>query len=138
MSNNSITPFLYFLKLTKSNNVVNLPYPLANARNCKITFCKFTTLNSGGDIATIKINGFNENVYFDGQTIHKCVKTLPLPSDNGSTLVYENQYHDKPDVAITNQVNEGLTTLRIEVLLNLQYSNDISSSNPFYLELKFW
>ena len=135
---NTTTPFLYFLKLTKSNSVVNLPYPLTSARNCKVTFCKYTTQTTGGDIAMIKINGFNENVYFDGQTIHKCVKTLPLSFDQGSTLVYENQYVDTPDVAIKNQINEGLTTLRIEVLLNLQLSNDISPTNPFYLELKFW
>lgn len=137
MSNNSTQPFLYFLKLTKPSSVVNLPYPLTNTKRCKITLVKYTTVSSGGDIAMIKINGFNENVYFDGQTIHKCVKTLPLPSDNGSTLVYENQYHDTPDIVLNTKMIDGLTTLRIEVLLNLQLSNDISPTNPFYLELKF-
>lgn len=139
MSNKSNSPFLYFLKLTKSSSIINLPFPLENAKQCKVTFCKFTTLNSGGDIAMIKINGFNQNVYFDGDVIHKCVKILPLPSDAGSSLIFENQYIDTPDVVLEQQrVKDGLTTLRVEVLLNLQLTTDISPSNPFYLELRVW
>lgn len=139
MNNNlSNPPFLYFLKLTKSSSVINLPYPLSNAKNCKVSFCKFTTVNSGGDIVMIKINGFNENVYVDGDTIHKCVKTIALPPDDGSLMVYENQYNDIPDVKVEERIKDGLTTLRIEILINLQLSNDISAINPFYLELKIW
>jgi len=73
----------------------------------------------------------------DDVNVHKCVKVLPLPYDNGSTLVYENQYIETPDVTVEERRPSGLTTLRVDLLFNLQLSQDIGPTNPFYLEVRY-
>ena len=132
-------PFLYHFKLTNSNSVINLPYPLEKNKKIKVNSCRYTTASSNNDNVMIKINGFNDNIYFDGNLIHKCVKVIPLPNDQGSQLIYENQFPDSFDVHIEERrQNTGITSLRIEILINLQNSTDININNPFYLELKIF
>jgi hypothetical protein len=125
----------YFFKLTSSSVEISLPYTLKNASKIKINFVKYTTASNSQSLMMFKINSFNENVYYDGTDIHKCVKILSLPDTSGTQLIYENTSQDF-DVIINNKsANSGLTKINIETLIDFNYSSDISPSNPVYLEI---
>jgi hypothetical protein len=142
--NKTETPFLYFIKIIKAIDVYNLPYPLQNSKRLKITSAKYKTASDNGDLLMIKINGYNENCYYDNanRILERCVKILPLPPDAGSDMIFENQYIDSPDVVLINKIQEGLTSLRIEIYspTNGRFGllNDITELNPMYLELRIY
>jgi len=134
----SNTPFLYFLKMTSPVKTFNLPFHLKGTK-CKITTIKFKTQTANNDLLMIRINGFNENIYFDGQQNHRSVKIIPLPNEADNLVFYENHFTNDPDVEVNERPsNYGLTSLRVEALINFNLSNDISESNPLYIELKIW
>ena len=83
----------------------------------------------------IKINQFNENVYYDGSQIIKCAKVLPLPSTINTSFFYDNAFPE-PDIVVAERaVGFSINSLTIELLINNSYSSDISPINPCYLEI---
>jgi len=135
----SNTPFLYFLKLTSPVKVFNLPFQLNNASKCKITTVKYKTNTANNDLLMIRINGFNENIFFDGEKNHRCVKIIPLSNEANHIIIYENHFTNDPDIEVNERPsNYGLTSLRVEALIDFNLSNDINDSNPLYIELKIW
>ena len=64
--------YSYTFKLINSVSIINLPYALQNAKSLKIKFVRYITSSAGNDTMIIKINQFNENVYYDGLNIIKC------------------------------------------------------------------
>ena len=70
--------YSYTFKLINSVSIINLPYAIQNARKLKIKFLRYITGSALNDTLIIKINQFNENVYYDGTRIIKCAKVLPF------------------------------------------------------------
>ncbi len=127
--------FTYTFKITNSVTSVNLPYVLQESKKLKIKYLKFTTASANNEIMLIKINGFNENVYYDGSKIIKCAKSLPLPSSTNTLFVYDNQAYNGYDVSVKSRENTSINSLYIEILIDNVYK-DISVGNPLWVELE--
>ena len=108
-------PNIYYLKLTSSSSKINLPFQILDAQKIKVLSARFTPTIANSLNAMIKVVGFNENIYFDGQTMHKCVKIIPLPDDANTLMIYENQNNNIADVELQNKPTNTITTLNIEV-----------------------
>ena len=127
--------YSYTFKLINSVSIINLPYALQNAKSLKIKFVRYITASAGNDTMIIKINQFNENVYYDGLIIIKCAKVLPLPSTINTSIFYDNAFPE-PDIVVPERANGfSINSLTIELLINNAYTSDISSINPCYLEI---
>jgi len=127
--------YSYTFKLINSVSIINLPYAIQNARKLKIKFLRYITASALNDTLIIKINQFNENVYYDGTRIIKCAKVLPLPSTINTSFFYDNAFPE-PDIIVSERAQGfSINSLTIELLINNSYSADISPTNPVYLEL---
>ena len=127
--------YSYTFKLINSVSIINLPYAIQNARKLKIKFLRYITGSALNDTLIIKINQFNENVYYDGTRIIKCAKVLPLPSTINTSFFYDNAFPE-PDIIVSERAQGfSINSLTIELLINNAYSADISPTNPVYLEL---
>jgi hypothetical protein len=127
--------YSYTFKLINSVSIINLPYAIQNARKLKIKFLRYITASALNDTLIIKINQFNENVYYDGTRIIKCAKVLPLPSTINTSFFYDNAFPE-PDIIVSERAQGfSINSLTIELLINNAYSADISPTNPVYLEL---
>ena len=127
--------YSYTFKLINSVSIINLPYAIQNARKLKIKFLRYITGSALNDTLIIKINQFNENVYYDGTRIIKCAKVLPLPSTINTSFFYDNAFPE-PDIVVSERAQGfSINSLTIELLINNAYSADISPTNPVYLEL---
>ena len=127
--------YSYTFKLINSVSIINLPYALQNAKSLKIKFLRYITASAGNDTMIIKINQFNENVYYDGSQIIKCAKVLPLPSTINTSFFYDNAFPE-PDIVVAERAqNVSINSLTIELLINNAYTSDISPINPCYLEI---
>ena len=127
--------YSYTFKLINSVSIINLPYALQNAKSLKIKFVRYITASAGNDTMIIKINQFNENVYYDGLNIIKCAKVLPLPSTINTSFFYDNAFPEA-DIEVLERANGfTLSSITIEILINNAYTADISAINPCYLEI---
>lgn len=128
-------PFSYCFKLTNSVTHINLPFPIEKAEKLKMNFCSYKTATAGQQLLMFKINHFDTNYYYDGTNLIKYTKILMLPPSASTPIIYENQTQHYDVDFDTASLKKGLASLRIEILIDGEFSADISVSNPIHIEL---
>lgn len=125
----------YTFKLTSPITRVNLPFTIQNTNKLKIKFLRFITLNDNNFIMQLLISHFNTNTYYDGNTLIKLCKVIPLPNTSHTLIIYENQFSD-PDLQLHDvENNNAVSTVTIEIMIDGVYSNDINENNPVFIEI---
>jgi len=135
-NNNKSNLFNYTFNLTNSITRVNLPYNIKNSGSLRIKQARYITASPNNLYMMIKISGFNNNIFFDGNKTEHYAKMLLLPPSTLTPILYE-AYTESPDVLIDKIATQsGISDLHIELLIDGVYSSDISPSNPMILEIE--
>ena len=136
MSN--INFFNFALTVTSQSQIIGLPVKKnITVSRMRIKSVSYTTASTGCKFILIDIAGWNENsIYYDGSAIIPYTKFLLLPTAINTPILFSNPYNTSFDV-IKNNLYSELTCFKITCLINnnVSISNDISPSNPLYLEL---
>lgn len=128
--------FNYTFKLTDPVTRINLPRAIKNSESMRVKFLRYITASSNNSTMMIKITGFNNNIYFDGTKTEYYAKMIGLPPSTLTPIIYEALV-ETPDVLVDKVSHQnGISDLHIELLLDNQYSTDISPSNPVILEIE--
>ena len=130
--------FSFALVITSQSQIISLPVKKnISVSRMKIKSVSYNTASTGNKFILINIRGWNENsIYYDGQSVIPYTKFLLLPPSINTPILYSNLNNDSFDVIKNDQQSE-LTNFTIDSLINnsVSLSNDISPSNPLYLEL---
>lgn len=136
MQENKKNLFNYTFKLTDPVTRVNLPYPIQNAESLRVKFLRYITASPNNSTMMIKITGFNNNIFFDGSKTVFYAKMIGLPPTTLTPIIYEALV-ETPDVLVNKvTLQNGMSDLHIELLIDNQYSTDISTTNPVFLEIE--
>ena len=135
MLSNEDYSFNYTFKLVNNITTIDLPYAYDNRKAIKIRGLKYKKALSNSQVMCVKVTSFNNNVYFDGTNITKCVKTVFLPDSIDTAFEY-SPIDSKPDAVIMDLLNKRnpTKTLTIEIDIDGAYTG-VSSLNPVYIEL---
>ncbi len=85
----------------------------------------------------IDIKGWNNNaVFYDGNAVLPYTKFIIMPPSIGTPMMFDNHYNTSFDV-IKQDAFSSITSffLNISINNNTVTSNDISPSNPLYIEI---
>ena len=135
-NNNKSNLFNYTFKLTNSITRINLPYNITNSQFLRIKQARYQTASAGNQYMMIKISGFNNNIFFDGNKTEHYAKMLLLPPSTSTPIIYES-YTEGPDVLIDKIASQnGISDLHIELLIDGVYSADININNSVLLEIE--
>ncbi len=116
-------------KITSSISTVKL-YDEIKFNYFKIRTLRFKTV-SPNNTMNIYINGMNINKFY-GNNFEKVFKTIFLP-DTPQLFIYENNIFNEFDFYSEKQ--QFLKTLEIQIMIDESMTNDISTSNPLYIEI---
>ena len=130
--------FSFALVITSQSQIISLPIKKnISVSRMRIKSVSYNTASTGNKFILINIRGWNENsIYYDGNSVIPYTKFLLLPPSINTPILYTNPYNTSFDVIKNDQQSE-LTNFTIDSLINnsVSLSNDISPSNPLYLEL---
>jgi len=136
MENNNKNLFNYTFNLTNSITRVNLPYNITNSQFLRVKQARYITASANNKYMMIKISGFNNNIYFDGNKTEHYTKMLLLPPSTLTPILYE-AYTESADVLVDKIASQnGISDLHIELLIDGVYSADVNINNPFLLEIE--
>ncbi len=136
MSN--INFFNFALTITSQNQSISLPVKKNIIINrMRIKSVAYNTASTGNKFLLIDIRGWDENsIYYDGNNVIPYTKFLLLPPSINTPILFDNPFNDSFDV-IKNDKQSELSFFNITCLINnsISISNDISPTNPVYLEI---
>ena len=127
-------------KLENTQNNVDTHETIENVKGIKIISCRYKTANTNNEILLVNIEGFNGGnmyVYKSGNiTITRPYTKLIMLSDLNSALsIWEAPSTLEYDVLVQRTVD--VKHLKIDLLINAEYTSDITSLNPLYIEIDF-
>ena len=125
------------LQLPPSFTAVSVPAEkLQNITKLRIEGVSYVTASSANMYALIVISGFEKYEMINSNGSNKIyTKFLLLNNQSAQQILYENGDSNYYDVVLPQPIN--VSNIKISVLINGDYSNDISPSNPMYLSLHF-
>jgi hypothetical protein len=124
----------YTFKIINPIANINLPFPIS-CRSVKIQSISYTTASIGNKMLIVRMNGFNNHVYYDGNITMKCLNVFPLSSTNGTDNIISYELNNN----ISLDVREiKLNTLNLEFLIDGVMNNDISPTNPIIIKMLFY
>lgn len=130
-----VQPDKHLIKITNSIQYVRLQYAIEDAKHISIEKITYTTASTGNRTMMVRIGGYDNNIYYDGDTFHKYTAMIVLPTSTDTQSLYE-KYSNRADGVTQN--TKGFTDIKIEVLIEGQHTADISPTNPVFIELRFF
>ncbi len=134
---NKLNFYTFALKIISPYSNIDLPIKMNNVNKMRIKSLSYITASTGNIFMTISIGGWDDNsVYFDGNNVIPYTKFLLLPPSIGIPVLFDNPYNTSFDVIKSNIVS-SINSFYISCRINNSntISNDISPSNPLYLEI---
>ena len=125
------------VKLESPSTTVNLPEQIDDVQYIKVRYATYVTATTGNRLMQIALTGLNpRSYYFDGSTHQQYLRTLPLiPNLNGFNNYFNSQLN-LHDVKLPSK--QTIYKLDFTVLIDGALGNDITNSNPLYIELSFF
>ena len=125
----------YSLQFNSSVSVVTLPHIIENVSKLKVQQIRYVTQSADNKFMLIKFAGWCDNNYFfNGTTLQDYTKFIPLIHKTDSLILSEYTSSNTWDVEKTTAVS-SLNSFRCEILIDGQYSSDITPSNPLFIEI---
>lgn len=120
------------IKIASPNQQITLPNQWANFTKIRFMFVRFTTASPSNEMMLIKLEGLEQNIYYDASTgvAIQYTKSMPLLPITASTLLWEN-YSSVWDYVTDNPIT--LRNFKISIFINGVLATDINSGNPIYL-----
>ena len=134
---NNLNFYSFALQITSSSSIISLPIKMSSVSRMRIKSLRYTTASTGNIFMLIALNGWTQNsVFYDGNNIIEYTKFLIMPPSIGTPMLFDNPYNNSFDV-IRQDPYSSITSffLNISINNNSATSNDISSSNPLYIEI---
>lgn len=127
--------YTYTLKLTNPYSIVSLPVIMSNVNKMRIKSLRYVTANTGNEFLIVHISGWdNNNTYFDGEKNINYTKFMNLSNTTLTLNLYENNDNNWHDVVLKHDVG-SISNFHIKLLINGEFNNEISPSNPIYIEI---
>ena len=124
----------YILELTSPISNISLPEKISNIQRLRVNKVRYVTASLNNHYMIINIKGWNDSSWlFNGTQVLPLTCFLILPPTTLTLSYYENTnmlFDSEKDQPIAS-----LSNFMIELLIDGNYSSDISPSNPVYLEL---
>ena len=125
----------YSLQFNSSVSVVTLPHVIENVSKLKIQQIRYVTQSGDNKFMLIKFAGWTDsNYFFNGVTLQDYTKFIPLIHKTDSLIMSEYTSSNTWDVEKTTAVS-SLNSFRCEILIDGEYSSDITPSNPLFIEI---
>lgn len=126
----------FTLKLTASETrLSNISQKLSRVKAITVKECSYTSVTDTEETLMIKISGFSDHPFISPTGGNQYTKLLFLPPVANSTITYYNPNPEAYDV-IHDQASD-MYNFAVTVLINNEYSSNISSSNPVFIKLLF-
>ena len=129
--------YSFALKIESPSSTISLPIKMSSVSRMRIKSVRYNTASTGNVFMLIDIKGFNNNsVYFDGISVIPYTKFLILPPSINTPLIFDNPYNTSFDVIMQDPyTNFASFFMNISINNDNATSNDISPSNPLYIEI---
>ena len=133
----NINFYSFALQVTSPSSTISLPIKMSSVSRLRIKSIRYTTASTGNIFMLIDIKGWNNNaVFYDGNSVIPYSKFIIMPPSIGTPMMFDNPYNTSFDV-IKQDAFSSITSffLNISINNNTVTSNDISPSNPLYIEI---
>lgn len=129
-------PYNVTLKLIAPRTTLQLTQPWSDVKSLKVRSFLYTTANTGGQYMLMQVTGWDTNSYFQDPSTNSFVpytKMILMPPTTATVTRYVDVFSSYFDVIRT--VPASFSNIEISLLINGVINNDISSSNPVFVEL---
>ncbi len=129
--------YSFALKIVSPSSTISLPVKMSSVSRLKIKSLSYITASTGNIFMLVDVKGWENNaVYYDGISVIPYTKFLLLPPAINTPILYDNLNQNSFDV-IRQDPYTNFSSVFIEISINNSnsISNDISPSNPLYIEL---
>ena len=133
----NINFYSFALQVTSPSSTISLPIKMSSVSRLRIKSIRYTTASTGNIFMLIDIKGWNNNaVFYDGNSVIPYSKFIIMPPSIGTPMMFDNHYNTSFDV-IKQDAFSSITSffLNISIYNNTVTNNDISPSNPLYIEI---
>ncbi len=134
---NNLNFYSFALQITSPSSTISLPIKMSQVSRLRIKSVRYNTATTGNIFMLIDLKGWDNNsVYYDGSNIIPYTKFLVLPPSINSPVIFDNPYNTSFDV-IRQDAYSSITSFFLNISINNSntISNDISPSNPLYIEI---
>ena len=129
--------YTFALQINSPDSIVSLPIKMSAVSRMRIKSLRYTTASTGNIFMLINVQGWATNsVFYNGNSTIPYTKWIILPPSIGTPILFDNPYNSSFDVIQQNPIS-SITSFRLIFSINNDntISNDISSSNPIYIEI---
>ena len=129
--------YTFALQISSADSIVSLPIKMSAVSRMRIKSLRYTTASTGNIFMLINVQGWtNNSIFYDGNNIIPYTKWLLIPPSIGTPILFDNPYNTSFDVIQQNPIS-SITSFRLIFSINNDntISNDISTSNPIYIEI---
>jgi len=137
MATNNLNFYSFALKITSPSSTISLPIKMSSVSRLRIKSLSYVTGSSGNIYMIIDLKGWDNNaVFYDGNNVIPYTKFLLMPPSINTPMMYDNPYNTSFDV-IKQDTFSSITTFFLDISINNNTvtSNEISTSNPIYIEI---
>ena len=134
---NNLNFYSFALQIISPSSTISLPIKMSQVSRLRIKSVRYNTATTGNIFMLIDLKGWDNNsVYYDGSNIIPYTKFLVLPPSINTPLIFDNPYNTSFDV-IRQDAYSSITSFFLNISINNSnlISNDISPSNPLYIEI---
>ena len=134
---NNLNFYSFALQITSPSSIISLPIKMSQVSRLRIKSVRYNTATTGNIFMLIDLKGWDNNsVYYDGSNIIPYTKFLVLPPSINTPVIFDNPYNTSFDV-IRQDAYSSITSFFLNISINNSntISNDISPSNPLYIEI---
>ena len=129
--------YSFALQVTSPSSVISLPIKMSSVSRLRIKSLSYTTGSSGCIYMLVDIKGWDNNsVFYDGNSVIPYTKFLLMPPSINTPMLFDNPYNTSFDV-IRQDAYSSITSFFLNISINNSTvkSNDITPSNPLYIEI---
>ena len=139
MLSNNLNFYSFALKIISPSSTISLPIKMSSVSRLRIKSLSYTTGSSGCIFMLVDLKGFNNNsVFYDGNSVLPYTKFLLMPPSINTPMLFDNLFQNSFDVIKQIPFSNFATVfINISIINDTIKSNDITPSNPLYIELYF-